>query len=175
MRIEQLNPEQTERFLIYRSTALSADSDSFRFAVNDDMVVGVESWRTRLSTDYVVVVCEDGQWVGVGGLTRLTETKLAHKGVIWGMHVMPKERGSGVAKMIMTALIEQARGRIRQLQLTVMADNARAIAFYRSFGFEQYGLEPASVLRNGEYADELLMWRLVQDVKRSPGSLSHLN
>ncbi len=171
MRIEQLDPEHTERFLVYRSAALSADPDSFRFAVSDDTVVGVEAWRKRLSKDHVVVVCNDGQWIGVGGLTRLTGAKLAHKGLIWGMHVVPEERGSGAAKLIMTALIEQARGRMRQLQLTVMADNARAIAFYRRFGFEQYGSEPASVLRDGGYADELLMWRLVQDGKRSPGAV----
>jgi len=161
MRIEQLDPEQTERFLAYRTAALSADPGSFRFAVSDDMAVGVEAWRTRLSTDHVVVVCKDGQWVGVGRVMRLTGTKLAHKGLIWGMHVVPQERGSGAAKLIMTALIDHTRGRMRQLQLTVMADNARAIAFYRRFGFEQYGSELASVSRNGGYADELLMWRLV--------------
>ena len=162
MQLVQLGPEEVEGFLAYRSAALTADPDSFRFAVGDDEALGLEAWKARLATDYVVMVRKDGRWIGVGGLTRLAGAKLAHKGLIWGMHVAPEERGSGAARLIMIALIEHARGRIRQLQLTVMADNARAIALYSRFGFKRYAVEPESVCRRGhEYASEALMWRLV--------------
>ena len=138
------------------------DSESFRFAVGDDEALGLEAWKARLATDYVVMVHRDGRWIGVGGLTRLTGAKLAHKGLIWGTHVAPKERGSGAARLIMTALVEHARGRVRHLPLTVTADNARAIALYSHFEFERYAVEPESVCRRGhEYASEAFMWRLV--------------
>ena len=99
--------------------------------------------------------------IGVGGFSRFLGAKLDHKGLIWGMYVSPAERGSGVAREIMRALIETARGQVRQLQLTVMADNARARAFYERHGFELYGVEPAAVQCDGGWADEALMWRLV--------------
>lgn len=161
MQLVQLGPEKAESFLGYRSAALMADPESFRFAVGDDEALGVEVWKTRLATDYVVAVCKDERWIGVGGLTKLIGARLAHKGLVWGMHVVPEERGAGAARLIMAALTEHARGRVRQLQLTVMADNARAVALYLRFGFERYAVEPDSVRRDRGYASEVLMWRLV--------------
>ncbi len=77
------------------------------------------------------------------------------------MYVAPAARGTGAADAIMNALIDHAKGRMRHLQLTVMADNLRARAFYRRHEFETYATEPASVLRPNGYADESLMWRLL--------------
>jgi ribosomal protein S18 acetylase RimI-like enzyme len=51
---------------------------------------------------------------------------------------------------------------VRQVQLTVVAANARAIAFYERHGFARYGGEPQSVrMSDGSFADEALMWRRV--------------
>jgi ribosomal protein S18 acetylase RimI-like enzyme len=51
---------------------------------------------------------------------------------------------------------------VRQVQLTVVASNARAVAFYERHGFARYGVEPASIcMAEGVYVDEASMWRLV--------------
>jgi ribosomal protein S18 acetylase RimI-like enzyme len=74
------------------------------------------------------------------------------------MYVRPEARGRGVADALMRALVEHARGRVRLLKLTVMADNARARAFYERHGFRLYGVEPQAVRQDGELRDEALMW-----------------
>jgi ribosomal protein S18 acetylase RimI-like enzyme len=159
MQLITLTPSDTDRFLSFRASALVGDPDSFRFAPNDDAALGTAAWRDRLARDHVVVIETAGEWLGVAGFSRFGGAKLDHKGLIWGMYVVPHARGTGAADHLMTALIEHAAGRVRQLQLTVMADNARAQAFYAKHGFVTYGIERDSVRRPGGFADEALMWR----------------
>jgi ribosomal protein S18 acetylase RimI-like enzyme len=59
----------------------------------------------------------------------------------------------------MTALLDHARTVVRQVQLTVVASNARAVAFYERHGFVRYGVEPDSIRTGAGFADEALMWR----------------
>jgi len=40
-----------------------------------------------------------------------------------------------------------------------MADNARARRVYERHGYVLYAIEPESVRRDGEFADEALMWK----------------
>ena len=156
----RLGPSDVERFLAFRARGLDGDPDAFRITAEDDAALAIDSWRARLEQDYVVaIVAEDGEWLGIGGLTQFEGEKLRHKGLIWGMYVAPAARGSGAADRIVAALVDHGSRTLRQLLLTVMADNARARALYERHGFETYAIEPQSVLRNGIYEDEALMWR----------------
>jgi ribosomal protein S18 acetylase RimI-like enzyme len=159
MQLIKLTPADVDRFLSFRASALVGDPDGFRFAPDDDAALGTVAWRDRLARDHVVVVETGGAWHGVAGFSRFSGAKLDHKGLVWGMYVVPEARGTGVADHLMMALIEHATGRVRQWQLTVMADNARAQAFYAKHGFVTYGIERGSVRRPGSFADEALMWR----------------
>ena len=78
------------------------------------------------------------------------------------MYVRESARGQGLADAIVSRLLEHARDRgVEIVQLTVMADNARARRFYERCGFTTYGVEPRAVkARDGErslYLDEALM------------------
>ncbi|MNL14628.1 hypothetical protein D3C87_1355770 [compost metagenome] len=46
---------------------------------------------------------------------------------------------------------------IRQVQLSVTANNAAAAALYASLGFAVYGHEPEALCVNGKLYDEALM------------------
>ena len=157
--IGRLVPSEVARFLGFRAEGLRADPDTFRVSAENDAQHGIDYWRQRLGHDHVVAAVEDGRWVGLGGFSRFVGRKLEHKGLIWGMYVAPDSRGTGVGDLIIEDLLEYSRTCVRQVQLTVMADNERAIAFYRRPGFEWYATEPAAIFRGGSYADEMLMWR----------------
>jgi ribosomal protein S18 acetylase RimI-like enzyme len=163
LQIVELEPADVTRFLAFRKEAFSEAPCTFRFAAKDDAELDVGQWRDRLLRGYVVAVIKNDEWLGMGGFSRFSGTKLSHKGLIWGMYVIPAARGTGVADRVLKALLTQAGSCVRQVQLTVMADNARARAFYIRHRFELYGIEPASVRRGESYADEALMWRLTAD------------
>ena len=62
----------------------------------------------------------------------------------------------------MQALIDYADqwGHVLRIELTVFADNTRAIALYERFGFEHEGRQRGYALRHGVYSDVLAMARL---------------
>lgn len=158
---KRLRSEDAERFLALRAEALTAEPQVFRVKLEDDAVVGLEGWRQQLERDYVVGIEAGGALVAIGGLSRFFGHKLKHKALLWGMYVRPQARGTGVADMLMNALLEFAPSRVRQVQLTVIASNLRAIAFYERHGFRIYATEPGSVRMGTRYVDEALMWRQV--------------
>jgi L-phenylalanine/L-methionine N-acetyltransferase len=79
-----------------------------------------------------------------------------------GIAIASEAQGQGVGTALMQALCDWADhwGQVLRIELTVFTDNARAIALYRRFGFEQEGLHRAYALRNGRYADTYSMARL---------------
>lgn len=160
MEIVRLTPDDAPRFLALRRAMFDAEAMSFRGAAADDAAIGEMAWRERLARDHVYAVVQDGEWLAVGGLSRLAGAKLDHKGLVWGMYAVPAARGTGAASRILDALEDAARKLgLRQLQLTLMADNARARAVYERHGYELYAIEPESVRRGDVYADEALMWK----------------
>ncbi len=126
-----------------------------------------ELWRKRLSqhddAHHALVAAVAGEVVGNLGLTRLTRARRAHVGEI-GMGVRDAWQGKGVGSALMQAALDLADNwlGLRRLELNVYADNERAIALYRKFGFEIEGTHRAYSIRNGVYVDSHSMARIVE-------------
>lgn len=74
------------------------------------------------------------------------------------LYVLKPWQGSGIAAALADWAIERARERgARELYLSVWADNDRAKAFYRRYGFTYVGPYKFMV---GEQADEDEIWKL---------------
>jgi L-phenylalanine/L-methionine N-acetyltransferase len=71
-------------------------------------------------------------------------------------------QGQGVGDRLMTAALHWADqwAGILRIELTVFADNQRAIKLYERHGFLTEGLLRANMLRDGVFADTYLMSRL---------------
>ena len=70
--------------------------------------------------------------------------------------------GRGAGRALLAGLLEQADRwlALTCVELTVWADNARAIALYERAGFTREGLHKAYAWRDGAYVDALSMARL---------------
>ena len=156
-----LTGKDTARFLELREKCLIEEAQNFRTSALDNSTLGFQYWHDRIEKDHVAAIEVDGDLKAIGGLSRFVGEKLDHKGLIWGMYVHPDLRGTGAADAIMNALVDAAQGVVRQLQLTLAADNAGAQRFYERHLFKAYAIEPDALNRADGFADEALMWRLL--------------
>jgi putative acetyltransferase len=110
------------------------------------------------ATRLVAVV--GGKAIGMIFLTREANRRI-HVGAI-GMAVHDAYAGRGVGSALMAAVVDLADNwlQLKRLELSVFADNARAISLYERFGFEREGLCRAYAWRGGDYVDALSMARL---------------
>lgn len=100
---------------------------------------------------------DEGELVGTVGFKRDNFLKLRHKGLIFRMYVSEKAKGFGIGRKLLQELIERAKQGegLRQIYLTVVSSNQRAINLYLSEGFELYSREKRSIkMAENEFVDE---------------------
>lgn len=102
-----------------------------------------------------------GRVVGTIGLHAAAKPRRRHVGDI-GMAVHEDFQGRGVGSVLLAAALDLADNwlALRRIELQVFADNAAAIRLYQRFGFETEGIAREFAVRDGVYADALLMARL---------------
>jgi putative acetyltransferase len=128
-----------------------------------------EAWRARLagaggaSTGLQLVAEAEGAIAGSGALFTMGASPRRRHATTLGISVAGPWQGRGVGRLLMQALCDYADRwlGLRRIELQVYADNARAIALYRRFGFEHEGTHRAYALRDGQLVDSLSMARLV--------------
>ena len=121
----------------------------------------IEGYFAPASGRHFFGVFDGEQLAGMIGVGRETMHKVRHKASIRGMYVAPGQRGKGAGKLLLDAalaFVASMKG-VSQLNLTVTADNAAAIALYVSHGLHVYGREPAGLCIDGVMLDNLHMAR----------------
>lgn len=107
-----------------------------------------------------LVAVIDGKVIGSIGLSRF-ENRRSHAGE-FGMAVHDAYAGRGAGSALLGAIIDLADNwlQLKRVELSVYADNARAIALYERFGFEREGFHRAYSWRGGAFVDSISMARL---------------
>lgn len=97
--------------------------------------------------------------VGTVSFERETRTKLRHKGLLCRMYVRADASGKGVGRRLIQETIKRASeiAGLEQINLTVVASNAKAKHLYASEGFKSFALESRALKINGAYFDEAQM------------------
>jgi ribosomal protein S18 acetylase RimI-like enzyme len=89
------------------------------------------------------------------------------------MYVRPEARRLGVGRLLLAQVLTAADAMpgVRQVTLTVTADNRPARRLYEAHGFVAYGQAPEALFVGGTYHDDLLMVRRVDGITphSSPG------
>jgi ribosomal protein S18 acetylase RimI-like enzyme len=97
--------------------------------------------------------------VGVVGVYKERNFKLAHKANLWGLYVAPAARRSGVGRALVQealACAERVLGAL-QVNLGVNASNVAALRLYERLGFSEFGREQRFMLLDGVPHDEVHM------------------
>jgi RimJ/RimL family protein N-acetyltransferase len=103
------------------------------------------------------VALADGKVVGWCDISRHGFPSHAHAGKL-GMGIVPAYRGQGLGRRLIEATLQAARDAgMERIELSVHADNGRAIALYEKVGFVREGLARRSVRIDGRYKDAIHM------------------
>lgn len=121
------------------------------------------SWiESRLVCDDMGAVWgafRDTRLVGITGLRREGQKKLAHKAFLWGVYVDPEHRQHSVGRQVVSGVLEYAfeTMKVRQVNLGVNDANTAAKRLYESLGFRTFGLEEGDLVVDGVFHNERLM------------------
>jgi ribosomal protein S18 acetylase RimI-like enzyme len=154
----RLTAADVDAFRAIYVEALTLHPAAFWSTPEEEQARSDDAIRHDLDSDYVVGGFARGGLNGIAIYTRRSGTKLCHKGLLTILYVREAVRGTGMADALMEAVVRHAAVEVEALLLNVTAENARALRFYRRWGFEAYGVEPGCVRLPGDrYLDEVLM------------------
>lgn len=153
-----------------RDLGLRHDPTAFNSDYETAMTLPASRYAQRLGQppqDHFILGAfgSDGALLGAVVCEREPRAKKRHEAALVGMVVAPAARGQGVGGALLAdfeRLARQLPG-LRQVVLSVTADNAHAIHLYERAGFVRYGLQPRALLVDGRYHDKALMIRMLTD------------
>ncbi|MGX5826015.1 GNAT family N-acetyltransferase [Mesorhizobium sp. 43Arga] len=98
-----------------------------------------------------------GEVVGWCDISRHDRLICAHRGSL-GMGIVASHRGRGLGPRLINVTLAQARkvGLVR-VELSVHADNVRAVALYDKVGFVREGVQRDAIRIDGQYGDTIMM------------------
>ncbi len=152
--VRGLTEDDAEIFRAIRLEALERHPETFQATYESAADLHLDAFKQRLRQYALFGGFLDGKLRGFVGFYPLKNPKISHKGIMWGMYVAEEARGTGLAKAMVEAVVDSARGKVEQILISVIADNERAKRFYEKMGFERYGFERRALKIEGRYYDE---------------------
>lgn len=144
---------------------VGGESDNLLFG-KDEMQLPVEAEEEFIQstnackTSVLLVGLVENEIACVGSISASSRERIAHLGEV-AVSVAKKYWRLGIGEALMKELIAFARqtGKLKTLYLGVRDGNDGAIALYHKLGFVEYGRFPGFFCINGQFEDELLMYK----------------
>lgn len=168
LRVEEARPRDALPALdLYRRVLAEerwfiTQGDEYQFSL-EDMSQRVADMQASHNSTFLVARSPDLQLAGMFLLFGGVLARMRHTAKLEVL-VDASHRGRGVGRALLTAGLEWAveNPTLEKVGLSVFSDNERAIALYRSFGFEEEGCRRGEYrMEDGSYRDDLLLQRSV--------------
>lgn len=167
VKIEPITPEHVEGF--YRALDAVARERKYLAFLEAPPLASTHAFvMNNIANGYPqFVTIAGGDVVGWCDVLPRERPIYAHAGVL-GIGLLPAFRGFGHGAMLMaTTMSEAYRRGLSRIELTVHADNTRAIALYERIGFKREGIMRDAALIDGHYKDVILM-AIIDHSQRKP-------
>ena len=132
----------------------TAEEQRNRPASEDRAQLALGNWRGLFLNEDVLI--------GLAALIPFRHLAAAHRIEMGAVYVAEGHQGSGAGQAMMDALLKEAQTRgALQIELSVAANNARALRFYERNGFKRFGVQPRAILVEGVGQDDVFMVRML--------------
>ena len=163
--VVHLPPEDWKSFKQFRLKALKTDPQAFGKSYEAEIAEPDEKWKTRLADSgkgksWSLFAKKNNKIVGMIGAALIPDKK--DEAGIYGVFVDEKHRGKGVAKKLMTHVIEELTrsGKVKKIELAVNKKQLAAVNLYKKFGFRIFN-EKDQMMGNGEKVREFEMEKIL--------------
>ena len=159
------SPDMFDAEQLLNHMRLTSAETEFMSRYPEEITVSVEAQSRFLqmiendTDNFMLAAYIDGRMVGNAGITRVRDNiKYRHR-ANFGISLQEEVCGLGLGTLMLQEILEIVKlTAFEQLELTVFADNARAIALYEKVGFVKVGSMPRAYrLKDGSYHDEVQM------------------
>ena len=163
MIIRRLLPEDSLAYRKIRLAALKGEPENYGSTFEEESVMAVLPFETHINERSTIQVVYgafvNDELIGITAYFREVRLKLKHRGKVTQVYVSPENRGQGLAKQLVAAVVEDAfrQDGLEILTLEVVAGNIAAVRTYESLGFVQYGLMERYFKTDNGYTDQRYM------------------
>lgn len=162
MRIRDVTPDDAARLLAFRK-ALFAETEFLLYGPDDYAltVAEIAAQIERMSRDAAsrsLIAENESGFVGFLSIFGSGVPRVRHAALL-ALGVLRAWWGQGVAADLMNEALRWApTAGISRLELSVMATNSRAMAFYERLGFKIEGTRRRAYIIDGKPVDDHIMW-----------------
>ncbi len=164
--IRQLREADVSAYREIRLEALKTFPSAYGTTYAGALERPLSAFTDNLNNGQMFGIFCKGTLSGIAFFVASTGAQDSHIGHIYQIYVQSKHQGQGLGMKLIDAVITYARPLVKQIFLGVGTQNHAALALYKKAGFEIYGTEPRALLVNGQYIDEHLMVKFLDQEEK---------
>lgn len=164
--IRQLGERDVSTYRKIRLEALKTYPSAYGTTYAEALECPLSTFIDNLNNGHMFGIICDDVLSGIALFMVSTGAQDSHIGHIYQMYIQSKHHGQGLGTKIFEAIITHARPLVKQIYLGVGTQNHAALALYKKAGFEIYGTEPRALCVEGQYIDEHLMVKFLDQEEK---------